>query len=294
MQKIILYYKFTPILEPEIVMLWQKAVCERLNIRGRIIISRHGINGNLGGDIKDLKTYVKESKTYQSFKDTTYKWGDGGRENFPKLSVKVRDEIVTFGAADELKVDAKGVIGGGKHLKPADVHKLVKERGEDVIFFDGRNAYEAKVGKFKDAVVPETRTTRDFLQELAGDKYNDIKDKPVVTYCTGGIRCEILSSLMVNRGFKEVYQLDGGIVNYGKTYADDGLWEGSLYVFDGRMGFKFSDNAKDIGVCIHCDAKTSRYTNCENKICNDLVIICENCQDRIFCRDCAKVGDTVD
>jgi len=277
MQKILLYYKFAPVADPEAVRLWQRALCEKLNLQGRILISKHGINGTVGGGIDALKAYVKETKGYEPFRKTTFKWSDGGSADFPKLSVKVRDEIVTFGAVDELKVDEKGVVGGGKHLKPEQVHKLVEERGKDVIFFDGRNAYEAAVGRFKNAVVPNTRNTRDFLEELEGDKYNDIKDKPVVTYCTGGIRCEVLSSLMKSRGFKEVYQIDGGIVKYGEKYKDDGLWEGSLYVFDGRMGTKFSDKATDIGVCVHCQGKTSNYENCALKSCNNLVLICENC-----------------
>jgi UPF0176 protein len=283
MEKIILYYQFMPLDDPKAVRLWQKTLCEKLNLRGRILLSKHGINGTVGGDIKDVKAYVKETKGY--FKDMAFKWSEGSREDFPRLSVKVRDEIVTFGAADELQVDAHGVVGGGKHLKPEQVHKLVAERGEDVVFFDGRNAYEAAVGKFKDAVVPDTRNTRDFLDELASDKYADIKDKPVVTYCTGGIRCEVLSSLMKNRGFQEVYQIDGGIVKYGETYGDDGLWEGELYVFDKRMGVKFSDKAKDIGQCIHCQAATSNYENCANKACNDLVLICGSCTqepDKLF------------
>lgn len=294
MQKIILYYKFTPIIDPEAVRLWQRALCEKLNLQGRILISKHGINGTLGGDMNDLKTYVKETKQYAGFKGTTFKWSEGSREDFPKLSIKVRDEIVTFGAGDELQVDEHGVVGGGKHLKPEQVHELVKERGEDVVFFDGRNAYEAKVGKFKDAVVPETRTTRDFLDDLAGDKYNDIKDKPVVTYCTGGVRCEILSSLMKNRGFKEVYQIDGGIVKYGEKYKDDGLWEGSLYVFDKRMSVKFSGNATDIGECVHCNKKTSNYENCANKACNDLILICKDClSNATFCASCTDVSAAV-
>jgi UPF0176 protein len=278
MQKILLYYQFAPIADPEAIRLWQKALCERLNLRGRILLSTHGINGTVGGDIEDLKAYVKETKSYAPFKKTVFKWSDGARDDFPKLSIKVRDEIVTFGAAGEIKVDANGIVGGGKHLKPADVHKLVEEHGDDVVFFDGRNAYEAAVGKFKDAVVPDTETTRDFLQELEGDKYADIKDKPVVTYCTGGIRCEVLSMLMKNRGFKDVYQIDGGIVKYGETYKDDGLWEGSLYVFDGRKATKFSDSAKDIGDCIHCGNKTSNYENCARKSCNKLVLICNDCK----------------
>lgn len=278
MQKIVLYYKFAPITDPEAVRLWQRALCERLNLKGRILISKHGINGTVGGDIDDVKAYVKETKSYPFFKDTMFKWSDGSREDFPKLSVKVRDEIVAFGAADELEVDEKGVVGGGKHLKPEEVHKLVEERGGDVVFFDGRNAYEAAVGKFKNAIVPDVRTSRDFKKELDDPKYNDIKDKPVVTYCTGGIRCEVLSSMMKKRGFKDVYQIDGGIVKYGEQYADEGLWEGSLYVFDGRMNVKFSDNAKDIGECIHCQGKTSNYENCALKSCNNLVLICENCK----------------
>lgn len=282
----ILYYKFAPIADPEAVRLWQKTLAGSLGLRGRVLISKHGINGTLGGNIDDLKAYVKSTRELKGFKDTVFKWSDGGSEQFPKLSVKVRDEIVSFGAAEELKVDANGVVGGGKHLKPEEVHKLVAERGDDVVFFDGRNAYEAKVGKFKNAIVPDVRTSKDFLKELESDKYDDIKDKPVVTYCTGGIRCEILSSLMKNRGFKDVYQIDGGIVKYGEQFADDGLWEGSLYVFDGRMGVKFSDKATDIADCIHCGAKTSRYTNCANAACNDLIIVCEDCAAETRCVAC--------
>jgi UPF0176 protein len=278
MQKIILYYKFVPVADPDAVRLWQKTLCERLGLRGRILISKQGINGTVGGDMAAVKSYVKETKTYPPFKAMAFKWSDGGPEDFPKLSVKVRDEVVAFDAADELEVDDSGVVDGGKHLRPEEVHKLVQERGDDVVFFDGRNAYEAAVGKFKGAVIPNVRTSRDFKKELEDPKYNDIKDKPVVTYCTGGIRCEVLSALMKKRGFKEVYQIDGGIVKYGEKYGDDGLWEGSLYVFDGRMNVKFSGKAKDIGQCTHCQANTSNYENCALKSCNNLVLICGQCK----------------
>ncbi|HZL08308.1 MAG TPA: rhodanese-related sulfurtransferase [Candidatus Dormibacteraeota bacterium] len=277
MQKVILYYKFAPVADPEAVRLWQQTLCEKLNLKGRVLIAPHGINGTLGGELEDLKTYAKETKTYAAFKGMTFKWSAGSRQDFPRLSVKVRPEIVTFGVPDEVEVDQNGVIGGGRHLKPKQVHELMAERGGDVVFFDGRNAYEAAVGKFKDAVVPDIEHTRDFVRELEDPKYDSIKDKPVVTYCTGGIRCEVLSMLMKRRGFQEVYQIDGGIVKYGEEYGDDGLWEGSLYVFDNRMGEKFSDKAVDIGVCGHCGAKTSNYENCANKACNKLVLICESC-----------------
>ncbi len=288
-QKTILYYKFTPIADPEAIRLWQKTLCEKLNLKGRILLSEHGINGTLGGEIKDLKMYIKETKSFESFNSTAFKWGDGGRESFPKLSVKVREEIVSFGVANELKVNENGVVGGGKHLSPEGVHELVQERGDDVVFFDGRNEYEARVGKFKNAVVPKTRTSKDFVSELESGTYDDIKDKPIVTYCTGGVRCEILSSLMKNRGFNEVYQIDGGIVKYGEKFGDDGLWEGSLYVFDGRMGQKFSDKAKDIGICVHCKSTTSRYTNCVVASCNKLMLVCEACQSGDKCPECMLV-----
>lgn len=278
MQKIVLYYKFVPISDPEVVMLWQKTLCESLNLQGRIIVSPHGINGTVGGSIEDVKRYIKATKNYKPFKEIVFKWSDGAREDFPRLSVKVREELVAFNAANELKIDENGVVGGGKHLKPEQIHKLVEKYGEDVVFFDGRNAYEAKVGKFKDAVIPETKTTHDFKKDLESEKYESLKEKHIVTYCTGGIRCEVLSVLMKNRGFKNVYQIDGGIVKYGEKFGDDGLWEGKLYVFDKRMIQEFSEKAKDIGHCTHCDGKTSNFENCANVACNFLVLICEDCK----------------
>jgi UPF0176 protein len=289
MQKILLYYKFTPLADPAALRLWQRSICERCNLRGRIVISGQGINGTVGGDIADLKEYAKQTKLYLGFKDMQFKWSDGAREDFPRLSVKVRDELVTFGTADELEVNEHGVVDGGKHLSPQAVHALVKERPDDVVFFDGRNVHEAAIGKFKNAVVPDVAHTRDFPKELEDPKYDAIKDKAVVTYCTGGIRCEVLSSLMKRRGFKEVYQIDGGIVKYGETYGDDGLWEGALYVFDDRMNIRFSDNSKDIGACVHCGQVTSNYENCAVKSCNNLVLICEQCnRNTEVCSDACR------
>lgn len=276
MEKIILYYKFFPVDNPDITVLWQKELCKRLGLKGRIIISKHGINGTLGGKVENLKEYIKEMNL-TDFNGITYKWSEGEASDFPRLSIKHRPELVAFGVPDELKVNEKGVVGGGKHLKPEEVNKLVEERGEDVIFFDGRNAFEAEIGKFKNALIPNVRTSHDFIKEIEDPKYDAIKDKPIVSYCTGGIRCEALSALMKTRGFKEVYQIDGGIVKYGEKYADDGLWEGSLYVFDKRMDTTFSDKAKKIGKCSKCSNKTSNFENCAYKPCNNLVLMCETC-----------------
>ncbi len=280
MQKILLYYKFTPIKDPAAVVLWQKSLTGSLDLKGRILVSSHGLNGTVGGDIDALKAYVKATKQYPGFKDIVFKWSDGSADDFPRMSVKHRRELVGFQNSDEeFDVDEQGVIGSGTHLKPRQVHELVEQFGDDVVFFDGRNAHEASVGKFKGAIVPNTNTSRDFIAELESDKYDDIKDKKVVTYCTGGVRCEVISAMMKKRGFKDVYQIDGGIVKYGEAYGDDGLWEGALRVFDKRMTTNFSDDAVTIGVCTHCEGKTSNFENCAFANCNDLVLICENCKE---------------
>lgn len=279
MQKILLYYKFTPLKDPEAIKLWQKTLCQGLNLRGRILISQDGLNGTVGGDIDDLKSYIKSTKQYPGFKNTVFKWSDGSRDDFPRLSVRHRKELVGFkNSDDEFDVDENGVIGGGKHLKPEALHRLIKEHGDDVVFFDGRNKLEAKIGKFKNAIVPDTRTSRDFIAELESDKYDDIKDKKVVAYCTGGIRCEVITAMMKKRGFKDVYQIDGGIVKYGEKYGDSGLWSGALRVFDNRKIMYFSDSAEVIGECVHCSGRTSNLENCALTECNELVLICETCR----------------
>lgn len=290
LQKIILYYGFTPIADPEAVRLWQRTLCESLGLKGRIIISHDGINGTLGGEMDALKRYVKITKEYPGFSKIDFKWSAGTGDDFPKLRIRVRDEIVTFGAPGELKVDDNGVIGGGTHLTPKQVNDLVAERGDDVAFFDGRNAFEAKIGKFKNAIVPDVDSTRDFVAELDSGKYDHLKDKPIVTYCTGGIRCEVLSSLMKNRGFNEVYQIEGGIVRYGEQFGDKGLWEGSLYVFDNRMNVEFTENAKTIGKCAKCTALTSKLRDCTNLSCREFTLLCDDCAVQHASSACSHVS----
>lgn len=286
LQKVILYYGFAPVADPEAVRLWQKNLCETLGLKGRILISKHGINGTLGGDMSALKKYVRATKEYPGFKKIDFKWSDGTGNDFPRLRIRVREELVAFGAPDEIQVDINGVINGGKHLKPYEVNKLVEERGEEVVFFDGRNTYEAKIGKFRNAVIPDVVTSRDFIKEIESGKYDELKDKPIVTYCTGGIRCEILSAVMVNRGFKEVYQIDGGIVKYGDKFADSGYWEGSLYTFDDRMTIDFSDQTKIIGQCDRCQASTKSFYNCSNQNCHELFLLCDTCVQESKNLDC--------
>jgi UPF0176 protein len=275
--KVILFYGFAPVTDPEALRLWQYDLCEFLGLKGRIIISEHGINGTLGGDINDLKKYIRKTKVYRGFNKIDFKWSEGTGNDFPKLTVRVRDEVVSFGAPNELKVDENGIIGGGKHLSPSEVHELVESRGDDVVFFDGRNAYEARVGRFRNAIVPDVETTRDFVAEFESGKYDHLKDKPIITYCTGGIRCEVLSAVMKSRGFEEVYQIQGGIVRYGEQYGDDGLWDGSLYIFDNRMSMDFSNHTKVLSACDDCGVPTKDFYNRHESQGRKHALLCETC-----------------
>ena len=286
--KILLFYAFTPLADPEAIRLWQRELCEANGLRGRILLSRDGINGTVGGDLDGVKRYLRRTKEYPAFRDLDVKWseGTGLDENgasldFPRLSVKVRDEIVSFGAPDELTVTADGVRGGGVHLSPEGLNALAAER-EDLVLFDGRNAFEAQIGRFAGAVVPDVATTRDFVEVLDSGAYDHLKDKPVVTYCTGGVRCEVLSSLMVARGFSEVYQLDGGIVRYGERFGDDGLWNGSLYVFDKRGSVDFSDHTAVIATCVVCGSATKDMRNCADLTCRTQLVVCA-AHDDVWC-----------
>jgi UPF0176 protein len=304
--KILLYYVFAPVADPEAVRLWQRDLCESLGLRGRILISKHGLNGTVGGELDAVKHYLRATREYGPFANLDAKWSDGtGFEpvqprdavpavrrsgwvprdedgalllsaDFPKLSVKVRDELVSFGAPGEVEVDEGGVVGGGERLSPQALHELVAAR-DDVVFFDGRNSFEAEIGRFRDAVVPEVSSTRDFVDELDSGRYDHLKNRPVVTYCTGGIRCEVLSGLMKSRGFGEVYQLDGGIVRYGEAFGDRGLWQGSLYVFDGRGSVDFSADPAVLGRCVGCGGATKSMCNCADAACRTQLVVCDSC-----------------
>ncbi len=284
--KVILFYRFTPLADPEAIRLWQHALCTSLGVRGRILISRHGINVTLGGSMDDLKRYVRATSSYPGFRGLDVKWSEGTGRDFARLRVRVRDEVVSFGAPDELRVDENGVVGGGVHLSARQVHELVERRGDDVVFFDGRNAFEAAIGRFKGAVVPAADTTRDFVRILDSGAYDHLKSRPIVTYCTGGVRCEVLSALMNARGFQEVYQVDGGVVRYAQEFAHDGLWEGSLFVFDDRLTLHFGDDPAVLGRCEGCASPTSHYYNCADLACRALILLCDECAANAAGREC--------
>lgn len=278
---IILYYKFAKVDDPETVREEQLKLCASLGLRGRIIVSEHGINGTLGGEKEALDIYVESMNESDAFNDIEFKWSEGGWDDFPRLSVKYRKELVTL-APDE----SFDVFDQGTPLRPKEWHEFLA-KNPDVTVLDARNNYESDIGVFdvENLVAPDIKTFKEIKPEL--EKLD--KDKPLLTYCTGDIRCEYLSAYMKHRGFKDVYHLDGGIVKYGEEFKDSGFWQGKCFVFDKRMSVAFSDKSDDIGECVHCKAETSRYINCDNKKCNRLMLICENCETETACSlDCAK------
>lgn len=281
MQKTILYYKFVPVPDPVSVMHWQRNLCQRLNLKGRIIVAEQGINGTLGGAIEDVKSYKKEMNTHPLFKGIEYKWSDGQREDFPRLSVKVRPELVTL-APDE----SFDVFNSSTGLRPKQWHQYLEEH-PDAIVLDARNNYESDIGYFKtqNVIKPDIRAFKQIKKEL--EKLP--KDKPILTYCTGDVRCEYLSAYMKHKGFDKVYHLDGGIVKYGETYKDSGYWEGKCFVFDKRLHVEFSESARDIGTCVRCEVRTSNHENCSNMACNGLVLLCSACKStETTCSDTCK------
>ncbi|MBC7724127.1 MAG: rhodanese-related sulfurtransferase [Burkholderiaceae bacterium] len=286
--KILLFYVFTQLADPEAIRLWQRELCESAGVRGRIVISKDGMNGTVGGDLPAVKRYLRRTREYAPFANLDAKWSEGTGDDFPRVNVKVREELVSFGAPGELVVGRDGVVGGGTRLSPTELHTLTAEK--DVTFFDGRNRIEAAIGHFPNAVIPDVDTTREFVAELDSGRYDHLKDSPVVTYCTGGIRCEVLSALMVGRGFTEVYQLDGGIARYGEEFGDSGLWSGSLYVFDDRLSVDFSPDAVTVGRCERCDAPTNRTANCVDPSCRAQFVVCDRHAAGVTCAEHAATA----
>lgn len=268
-EKIILYYKYTDIENPEKVLAWQKQLCVSLKLRGRIIVASEGINGTLGGSSDALEEYKKAMESNALFKDIDFKESEGSAECFPKLMIKIKDEIVNLGL-DKKKYRAQN---GGVHLKPEDVNKLI-ESNQDLVLIDTRNDYESRIGTFKNAIKPDTKNFRDFPRYV-DDNLNKFKDKKVLMFCTGGVRCERASAYLKSKEVaQEIYQIKGGIHRYVEKYPD-GYFRGKNYVFDGRVSVKVTDDI--LGQCEHCKKSYDDYTNCINAECNIQIIVCSDC-----------------
>lgn len=271
--EIILFYKYVHLNDPESVKLWQIELCKRLGLTGRCIVASEGINATFEGTKTNIRQYVKELEKNPKFKNIHFKFSVGTGNAFPKLSVKVRNEIVSLnlGVCD---IDPNEVTG--IHLKPSELHEWIKNKKEFYIV-DMRNAYEHKVGHFEGSILPPIENFRDLPKVV--EQISHLKNKTVLTVCTGGVRCEKASGFLITEGFADVYQLDGGIVSYMERFPNEDF-QGKLYVFDKRvsMGF-YTDDAKHkiVGRCDACNEQSENYVNCANPVCHRHFINCENC-----------------
>ncbi|TSC77693.1 MAG: UPF0176 protein [Parcubacteria group bacterium Gr01-1014_24] len=270
---IILFYKYVHIDDPEAVKKQEMEVCERLGLRGRCIIASEGINATFEGTRESIGEYIKELEKDKRFLGTHFKLSFGTGNSFPRLSIRVRKEIVSLGLGN-CNLDPNKI--SGKRVSPEELHGWIKNRREFYIV-DMRNVYEHKVGHFENSILPLIENFRDLpkiVKQIA-----HLKNKTVLTVCTGGVRCEKASGFLVTQGFTDVYQLDGGIVSYMKKYPNEDF-RGKLYVFDGRvtMGFYTGDvKHKVIGRCDACSEQSENYVNCANPVCHRHFINCKNC-----------------
>ena len=265
---VLLYYKFIDINDSKFEARQHKLVCKGIGLKGRIIIGDEGINGTVAGNRSQLREYVEYMNAHPLFNGIVFKRSAAAKMPFPKMIVKYRAEIVTLGK----KVDLKKT---GKYLKPEQMHELF-EKGEDMVVVDMRNNYEWEVGRFDGAIQPDTVRFFELPEKVKNLKID--KNKKVVTYCTGGIRCEKATALLAEEGFTDVYQLEGGIVKYLEKYPD-GHFKGKNFVFDERMTTNSDTESGKVvlGKCAHCKKASDRYIDCAKPDCHQLFICCKDC-----------------
>lgn len=294
--EIIIFYKYTKIADPAGFMRWHKKVCAPLGLVGRVLIAPEGINGTLEGKPEEISAYEKlmhaqdgGADTFGDFADVWFKHSPGTGNAFPKLKVKVRSEIVTLGLGQE-DLDPNQLTG--VHITPSELKQWI-ERGEDFEIIDMRNDYEYKVGHFKGSINPNLENFRDLPK--AAPLLAPYKEKKVLAVCTYGVRCEKATGYLKKEGFKDVYQLEGGIGTYMKAYPGEDFL-GSLFVFDDRMTERFTDVYEVVGTCVVCGTKSEHFTNCAVPDCHKKLIGCAVCVDReegIYCSEACKTEASI-
>lgn len=222
------FYKFVSL--PDYVELKEQifAKMQEYNILGTILLAEEGLNGGFAGTPNDMHIFYTYLKSDERFADLNFKETFDDFIPFEKIKVKLRKEIVTMGIPG-----INPLTETGTHIAPKDWNNLISD--PNVIVVDTRNTYEFELGSFKNAINPETENFRDFPKYVT-DNLLDKKDKKVAMFCTGGIRCEKSTAYLMSLGFKDVYQLDGGILNYFKEIdGKNSMWEGGCFVFDERV-----------------------------------------------------------
>ena len=241
--------------------------CLDHNLLGRIIIAPEGLNGTVSGTKEECQTYMNWVKSDPRFSKVDFKVESHQGHDFKKLYVRIKKEIVH----SELPVDP--LVRTGKHLEPAEFKKMLAD--ENVVLVDMRSNYEHMVGKLKGAITFDMENLRELPDHV--HEIEHLKHKKIITYCTGGIKCEKASAYLLERGFTDVYQLHGGIIKYG--LEEGGVnFDGKCYVFDGRLTTEVNKvNPEIISTCHICGDKCDRMINCANPECNEHLPICEKC-----------------
>ncbi len=268
--QVLLFYKYVTIANPSELKDSYLALCKKYNLLGRTIIAEEGINGTVEGTIEDTELFARELLSDSRFSDMQIKRSKGNGKSFPKLSVKVRPEIV--GTRFPKEVDPTKLTA--PHLKPEELRKWYEE-DKDFVVIDMRNSYEFESGHFNKSIDPGMDASRELPQLIEKIK-EETKGKTVLTVCTGGVRCEKMSAYLLHEGMEDVYQLDGGMHSYMEKYPGKDF-KGTLFTFDNRLVMDFGGEREVIGKCKRCDAKNEQYQNCANAECNMLFLICNDC-----------------
>ena len=267
----LLYYCYSHIQDAEQYTANHLKFCKSQGLTGRIIIADEGINGTISGKADDCRAYMDYIYADGRFNATEFKIDEVDEPSFIKIHCRYKTEIVYSGLKDPSFINPRE--GTGKHLEPKEFAKMKDQ--DDVVILDVRSNYEHNMGKFKNAVTLDIDNFRDFpamINELA-----QYKDKKILTYCTGGIKCEKASALLLKEGFKNVYQLKGGIIKYGKEIEGKDF-EGKCYVFDNRIAIDVNKvNPVVVSSCDNCGKTTTKIINCANPVCNKHFTQCKEC-----------------
>ncbi|GAQ16635.1 sulfurtransferase [Oceanobacillus picturae] len=278
--QVLLYYQYVPIEDPESFATEHLKFCKELELKGRILVAAEGINGTVSGTVEQTEKYMEAMHTDPRFADMVFKIDEHDGHAFKKMHVRPREEIVSL----RLEDDINPLETTGNYLSPKEFFEAMQE--EDTVVIDARNDYEYDLGHFRGAIRPEIETFRE-LPDWIKENKEQFKDKKVLTYCTGGIRCEKFSGWLLEEGFEDVSQLHGGIVSYGKDPEVQGeLWDGQCYVFDNRISVPI--NRKEhvvVGVDYFDGQPCERYVNCANPECNQQ-ILCSEENEHKYMRGC--------
>ena len=267
----LLYYCYSTIEDAEQFAADHLKFCKALNLTGRIIVATEGLNGTVSGTAEACKTYMDTVHADTRFANIDFKVDEVDAPSFVKMHVRFKDEIVHSGLRDPNVINPQQKTG--KHLEPKDFLAMKDE--ENVVILDVRSNYEHSLGKFKNAITLDIDNFRDFPDMI--NSLAQYKDKKVITYCTGGIKCEKASALLLHEGFNDVYQLHGGIIKYGKEAGGEDF-DGKCYVFDNRLSVDVNSvNPVTISTCYNCGKTTDKMINCANPECNEHFTQCDEC-----------------